>query len=489
MAQQSAEMAPLDPVLTNVARLVLAADGDTVYRDAYLRRASELLAPIVSEAQFDSALARREQLARTMAQAKAAVARQDWRQVRDLSARAADLRQALDAERSVLDVAEAVYGAPAATLDPLSPGLTSPSKRWANGAAAHAAIMTTLADLARDEPGARELYVARQRALAPLAVSEATAAGAARAAAPSAGTADVERRALQALERGDASALQALAESMLGAVPPTPAASSGSGSVPTTHGRLTAPDVLGEPLPPAVVTRAGALGLEAVVVTLASPAVAAVIADFMARYAPGASAAGHTRARDGIARVTIAAEEVNVPSELLAVFAETLSLFALHQFVNSAGVRYVPVPAARETLLVESHADGDDTATPLLRALGLERRRGLARDHIEERLWRNGARILADQLGLDPLGFRLVCIPQDVFVRLGRDRGWGRRAEWTHFDGYQVLAGNRLRALVGGHVRFGGLYDLCSIARDDARENTLARFAVVRRERLEVRIG
>jgi hypothetical protein len=77
----------------------------------------------------------------------------------------------------------------------------------------------------------------------------------------------------------------------------------------------------------------------------------------------------------------------------------------------------------------------------------------------------------------------------DIFIRLGRDRGWGNRQEWTHFDGYQIGAGGRLRALVGGNARFGGRADLCSIGRGDARDNTVVRFAVIRRERLGVRIG
>ena len=44
-----------------------------------------------------------------------------------------------------------------------------------------------------------------------------------------------------------------------------------------------------------------------------------------------------------------------------------------------------------------------------------------------------------------------------------------------------------MRALVAGDVRFGGLYDLCSISQIDERENVLARFAIVHRERLMVR--
>ena len=41
-----------------------------------------------------------------------------------------------------------------------------------------------------------------------------------------------------------------------------------------------------------------------------------------------------------------------------------------------------------------------------------------------------------------------------------------------------------LLALVGGDTRYGGIADLCGISSSDARENTVVRFAVVRRERL-----
>ena len=37
----------------------------------------------------------------------------------------------------------------------------------------------------------------------------------------------------------------------------------------------------------------------------------------------------------------------------------------------------------------------------------------------------HGARILEKELGLDPRVFRLVCIPPDVYVRLGEAEGWG----------------------------------------------------------------
>ena len=42
----------------------------------------------------------------------------------------------------------------------------------------------------------------------------------------------------------------------------------------------------------------------------------------------------------------------------------------------------------------------------------------------------------------------------------------------------------RLRALAGGDVRYGGLYDLLGISRDYDSDRVMARFAVVRRERM-----
>jgi hypothetical protein len=367
-------------------------------------------------------------------------------------------------------------------LDPLSPGLFS--KRWPGAAQARAEVSAALAELARDDPEARELYASRQRALEALALPGAAAPG-----APSGevSAGNVELQALQALERGDAVALQGLADSMLGRQAGAKQAGEESGT--TAHGAIAVPKVLGEPFPEGCLPRAKALGLEGIETALMSPAVASAVADFVEQYALAASPAVHDRAHDGVARLAGAAEEVAIPRDVAAIFAETISLFALHLYVNSAGVRYVPLPAPRETLLVESHADGDEVVTPLLRELGLDRRRGVSRDDIEDRLQKNGTRVLVEQLGLDPLAFRIVCVPPDVFVRVGRDRGWGQRPEWTHFDGYQIMKGGRLRALVGGNAKFGGLFDLCSISRDDGRENTVVRFAVIRRERLGVRIG
>jgi len=106
---------------------------------------------------------------------------------------------------------------------------------------------------------------------------------------------------------------------------------------------------------------------------------------------------------------------------------------------------------------------------------------------LEQALLVHGARVLEEELGLDPRVFRLVCIPSDVHFRLGEAEGWGRKPFWTHFDGYLIRfhAGQlRLQALAGGDVRYGGLYDILGVGRDLDSDRLLARFAVVHRERM-----
>jgi hypothetical protein len=165
---------------------------------------------------------------------------------------------------------------------------------------------------------------------------------------------------------------------------------------------------------------------------------------------------------------------------------ETLDLLMLHPFINSAGMRYLPrfVP---ELVLVEDFPEDEKYASvsELLTALGLPRRSALSRTEIDHALLQSGGQIVKSELGLDPQEFRLACIPFDLYSRLAETRGWGRQKSWTHFDGFQIWKGGRLRALVGGDARFGGRYDLCSISRADERDGVVARFAVVRRERFQ----
>src|SRR4029453_6153006 len=100
--------------------LATAAAGDTLMRDIYLGRARALLEPICAEARYRRAVEDRTAVDRLLAQSRAAVGRQDWAQVEELAARAAQLRSALDAERDALLAGGGGYGAHPVGLGPFS---------------------------------------------------------------------------------------------------------------------------------------------------------------------------------------------------------------------------------------------------------------------------------------------------------------------------------------------------------------------------------
>jgi hypothetical protein len=162
----------------------------------------------------------------------------------------------------------------------------------------------------------------------------------------------------------------------------------------------------------------------------------------------------------------------------------------IHPYANSGGARHLP-PLVAEDVLVEDFPDPENgeqpPASPLLTALELPRRRGLSRAAIEAALLQHGLQVLDKELGLNPRVFRLVCIPSDVHFRLGEAEGWGRKPFWTHFDGYLIRFEDgqlRFQALAGGDARYGGLYDILGVGRDNDSDGLLARFAVVHRERM-----
>jgi hypothetical protein len=85
---------------------------------------------------------------------------------------------------------------------------------------------------------------------------------------------------------------------------------------------------------------------------------------------------------------------------------------------------------------------------------------------------------------LKALGFSRRRGLADVHIRLGEAEKWGQQPLWTHFDGYLIMTNGRLRALAGGDGRYGGLNHLLGIGRDYDSDLVMARFAVVRRERM-----
>jgi hypothetical protein len=178
---------------------------------------------------------------------------------------------------------------------------------------------------------------------------------------------------------------------------------------------------------------------------------------------------------------------VTIPADAEAALRQNLEAFTRRIVLTSAGTRYLP-PCGEEDLLVEVFDEPSPATTqppapsPLLVALGLPRRSGLPRSAIERALRARGEAVVTD-LGLDPREFRVVCVPADVYTRLGARLGWGRQALWTHFDGHLVSADRKLMPLAGGDVRYGGLHDIVAVGAGYDSDRLIARLAVVQRRR------
>jgi predicted fused transcriptional regulator/phosphomethylpyrimidine kinase len=450
--------------------LIDAGNIDTVYRDVYLDRARTQLAPLLPVEEFQRLEQQRATLAELPATIARALEKANWPLMKQLSERAQALKHAIDDKGALLQIARSVYDVRDVRLDPFSSGLepfTRVGKREL--ATLRARMLELLRTLERADVGWNDFYGARRRAFQaqPQSASELETD-----VATSSATEALEA-ARQALKGGDMKRLAALAD-VLTAV--------------ATPGRSSSPHAANV----ALIRAEAEPGQELQPVAYSS--------ETLARARHLGLAPRHVEPRMELASLRRyawtplsderATAEVPLPSGSPEGLQDGLSMFTIHPLVNSGGARYLPSLVA-EDVLVEDFPDPAEGQTPaaseLVKSLRLPGRRGLPRIAIEQALLMHGARILEKELGLDPRVFRLVCIPPDVYVRLGEAEGWGRQAFWTHFDGYLIrtVAGQvRLQALAGGDVRYGGLYDLMAAGRDYDSERFLARFAVVQRARM-----
>jgi hypothetical protein len=473
-----------------VSLLLRAADGDTVFRDLYLERAAGLLAEVMPEREYRSLSGEQARVDALLRQTQAEVRNQNWERVKGLSAEVDRLRQALERKAHALALASTVYDADYVHIDPFSSGLASfalaPGETLAS---LRQALVAALFDLAKADPPLRELYTERQRHFEQKVLPAAQTSVEIETTA-TAGVAELRVQAQLAAERGDVATLRRLAEEITAASTSeqetaTPAAD--AHRIETGSGWEA---VSTEPFPAASVERSAKLGLEHVRTKEPFAGVPALLTDFVTRHAwqPGASA--QDLAQEGAVHLRERLAALDLPGDLKGPMVEMATLIALHPFVNSGGVRYFGAGAG-EFVLVETFPENTEPAAkegvPAL--LGLDRRRGLARVEIENALRTRGTAVLQEQLGLDPREFRLVCIPFDVYVRVGAERGWGGQPQWTHVDGYAVRRGGQLGALAAGHVRYGGLQDLVILGRADRREAVTSRFCVVRRARFLLKAG
>jgi hypothetical protein len=481
---RSSEQTAVSP-LGVVRELQQVASGDPAFRDIYLQRAAGLLEPVLPRAEYERLRAQESEIKTLLARTRRATQAQDWAQVKQLSARASALRGKMTEKAAEREAAAAVYDPADVVLDRFSVGLdVVASKSQESPEAIRDAVVTSLARLEKMDPEWSDLYEQRRSHFAALSVR--AAAGTTEATTGAGGDArHLEIEAMRAAERGDLERLNQLAGEML-----NKSAQPAEGAAPGAEvkkGTIIKRELskLGEPISAPAIERGRSLGLALVEAKLTRPALRDVLTVFTERFVWHPGLPPGELARQGVSHLGPLLHEVDLPAELREPLLEAFALFALHPYVTSAGARYLPVFADSEFVLVEDFPEeSPPSESALLSALGLGRRDGLSRVEIERALLSRGPQIVSDQLGLDARAFRLICIPFDIYVRLGEERGWGRQPHWTHVDGYQVLKDGQCRALVSGDVRYGGLLDLCSIGISDPREGVSVRFAVVRRQRL-----
>jgi hypothetical protein len=437
---------------------------DTVYGDMYLRRARELLAPHLGEADF-RALARAQTEADLLPdRIRGAMGIQDWKIVQELSARLATLKRRLQETAEIRVVAQKVYDLDDVLVDPFSPGLRAlagvPSSALPG---LRETGLRRLDQLRALDPAWEQLYASRERALRSVPVNGGDEAPAAQSGTP----ARLHEQALQALARGDLKTVQEISvklQNAAGAPQEAPERRHDGRVVDLTH-----------VFPDEIVEKAGRLGLAPVHMKSSRLGV-----EELFRNAWRPRTGGAEDASSGALRLS-----VTLPADLPEALRDQLEMYLDRPFVNSGGGRYLP-QLADEDLLVEDFDEPAPGSQPanraLLEALGLDRRSGLSRLQIERALLENGSRTV-EAAGLDPVAFRLVCIPPDAYVRIGVARGWGTQPHWTHLDGF-MLQNRKWLALAGGDTRFGGVFDLVGLGRENDIENLTARFAVVQRRRL-----
>jgi hypothetical protein len=444
--------------------LLEVARADTAYCDLFLQRARELLSDELTPAQFARLGDLDAEVANVTDRIATAMELGDWQQVRELTGRATELKRTIAERAPLRSLAARVYGFDAILVDPFSPGLSSlAGVPEAELPALRDAASKRLERLRVADPSWAALYEARRHALAGLQLS-ASAAAVEDATKPTVGK--LRARAQKALVDGDLVQLQQLSAQLLEAEQRGEVESSAE-----AQGGRRAPELV-QSFHRDVVERAAKLGLSAHQVESRADE---VTARFRPEWRPALLGEG------GGTTIRLS---VSVPGDTPEALRDKLAMYMNRLIVTSAGTRFMPWFVA-EDVLVEDFDDPAPDANPtsaLLDALGLPRRNGLSRRKIEKALRERGSDVVKG-LGLDPLAYRVVCLPIDVYTRLAANRGWGQQERWVHFDGYMASKERKLMALVGGDVRFGGIHDLVAVDASYDSDRLFARFAIVQRRR------
>ena len=450
----------------NLAALIELGRVDTVYRDLYLRRAKDILKPVLSKEKYREFAHRQSLLSNLSEQIRHAIERSDWPKVKEFSGRLRSLQQSMDRQESLLNIGKQIYDTNDVPLDPFSPGLQSLGSVTAKEPPElRNRVIKELAILEQGDPTWRDFYTQRRATFQNLTL---TSSGE----RPPSGV-QVHREALAALTAGNLEHLEQVADSLLKeaeltghelSAPPSET-NSASGELLFSFSKDT-------------LARAKGLGL-----------VAARAEAYPKLVQLGRPYAWYPTFTDQLSTQAgpLPIPDIPLPADTPEPLKNLIQQFSLHPFVNSGGARILPTLVTEDFLVedfVEPEKGIDAPGSELLSALGFSQRSGLTRLQIEQALFEHGPQIVEEKLDLDARAFRLVCIPLDLYARFGLSRGWGQQQIWTHFDGYQVMRDHHLRALAGGDVRFGGVYDLVSIEQNYESERIIVRFAVAQRKRM-----
>ncbi len=457
---------------SNIRDLTELSRSDTLYHDLYRQRACIFMEKVLPKSRYHLLRQNQTQLESLPIRIRNAMMHNDWSQVRELSARHTVLQLELKEKAEEMELAGHLYETQEIPVNPFSPGMyrlsgvtleeLEPLKKR---------LIGILERLAKTDTQWQVLYHQRNETLKKLPIYENTLAQSSETPKEV-----LEEEALDALEQNNITQLEKLAEKIL------QASINGKTTTPTEmfNSRLNTPADYRYQYPKKTLKAAAQLGLN----LFHAPSRHTEFAPF-ARFAWHPTYSDSHNSQHSVLQVP----DIPLPEGVPQALKNRLQLFAIHPFINSGGVRYLP-NMLEEDVLVEDFPEPksgtDAPSSELIEALGLKRRNCLTRYQIESALLQRGNDILEQELDLEPGQFKLVCIPPDLHLRIGQDKGWGKQQIWTHFDGYMLMSDSSRRALAGGDVRYGGIYDLLGLSCNYDAEQIIVRFAVVQRRRMEL---
>ena len=458
--------------LDTIKRILDISESDTVYRDIYIEHVKALLSSgILSIEKYHDIIKERETLSRMPNMINAAIEKGDWKSVNELSTRGGNLHRWVEETQEIFEIGRTVFDDNTIHINPFSPGLYHVAGKKLNELPVlREKIVKELIDIISSEISPKDFFISRKKyfdsiGLDKIDETESFSDGN-----------ELPEQIKMALEQGSMERVEELSKKMIELQNTLPGENSNNSEADKKESTISKSNRSHE-FSPETLSKAKDMNLTHVQLK-ESPEYASLCRHVLHRELGSDQKIDWDKIQknDDLFK--------NGIPEALRTRAEIL---AKHILINSCGTRHMP-DFIEEDILVEDFPEAVDDKSvndsPLLELLGIETRIGLSRLKIEHALSENAYKVISKELNLDPLLFKLVCIPSDVYLRLGESMKWGEQELWTHFDGYEILQNGRFNALAGGDKRFGGIYDLVSVAREYESDRMIARFAVVKRERM-----